>query len=118
MVALRGKDLKKQEKWYANLSCPSAAATILAIFVVPIWFALGIVSLGFLWPPQVRRWLFRPAGRIERKRKVAAKDDSNAQVSLMRNEVMKLKLMSYERSGEVERELRELKELLYAAMRE
>lgn len=33
---------------------------MIAIFVLPLWFIFGIISLGVLWPPQVRKWLFCP----------------------------------------------------------
>jgi len=26
------------------------------IFFIPIWFLLGLVTAGLLWPPQVRKW--------------------------------------------------------------
>jgi hypothetical protein len=29
-----------------------------AIFVIPPWLILGFVTVGILWPPQVREWLF------------------------------------------------------------
>lgn len=28
------------------------------IFVIPLWLALGLVTAGWLWPPQVREFLF------------------------------------------------------------
>lgn len=31
---------------------------VVIIFIFPIWFALGLVTAGLLWPPQVREWLF------------------------------------------------------------
>jgi len=30
----------------------------LALFVIPSWLILGFVTIGILWPPQVREWLF------------------------------------------------------------
>jgi len=30
----------------------------LAIIVIPPWLILGFVTVGILWPPQVREWLF------------------------------------------------------------
>ena len=32
---------------------------IFSIFVViPLWLAIGGITAGWLWPPQVREWLF------------------------------------------------------------
>lgn len=28
------------------------------VFIIPIWLLLGLVTIGFLWPPQVREYLF------------------------------------------------------------
>jgi len=33
---------------------------LLGLFVVPIWLALGLVTCGLLWPPQVRSYIFNP----------------------------------------------------------
>jgi hypothetical protein len=30
----------------------------LALFIIPLWLLIGFVSVGILWPPQVREWLF------------------------------------------------------------
>ena len=32
----------------------------LGLFVVPIWLALGLITCGLLWPPQVRSYIFNP----------------------------------------------------------
>lgn len=29
----------------------------LALFIIPFWLLIGFVSVGILWPPQVREWL-------------------------------------------------------------
>ncbi len=32
---------------------------VLIIFVlIPLWIGLGLMTAGFLWPPQIREWLF------------------------------------------------------------
>jgi hypothetical protein len=30
----------------------------IAIFVIPMWLFVGFITVGILWPPQVREWLF------------------------------------------------------------
>lgn len=45
----------------------------LAFFIIPFWLFIGFVSVGILWPPQVREWLFvqkeTVASRSELERK-------------------------------------------------
>jgi len=38
---------------------------VLAIFVT-VWFLVGLISLGWFWPPQVREFLFCPSIPDER----------------------------------------------------
>jgi hypothetical protein len=122
MMSLFGGEAKKENHWYASTSrssCLSWPLWIVAIFVVPIWFALGCVTLGLLWPPQLRRIIFRPVGRSSKaRRRNMAAEESTYQVSRMRNEITQLKAMSYERAGDVHREIRDLKELLVSALKE
>jgi hypothetical protein len=107
---------------------------IVSIILVPIWLLLGFLTLGWLWPPQVRRWLFQPKGFYNvmgRHRGHhggssdgggdvvgATMEYTSTQLSGMRTEMNNIKTMSYEQSGNIEREIRELKELLYLAMKE
>jgi hypothetical protein len=117
MLTIFGGELAKVANWYAKPFSSKILAWTTAIFVVPAWIILGIFSLGLLWPPQLRLWLFRPHGIGDEGRNACvAKKQSTA--SDIRSEIMQIKLMSYERSIEVEKELRELKELLYMAMQE
>jgi hypothetical protein len=37
-----------------------------SVVILPIWLAAGLLTMGLLWPPQVRRWLFRPAADATR----------------------------------------------------
>jgi hypothetical protein len=45
----------------------------MALFIIPFWLFIGFVSVGILWPPQVREWLFvqkeTVASRSELERK-------------------------------------------------
>ena len=102
---------------------------MVSIILVPIWLVLGFLTLGWMWPPQVRRWLFQPKvmGRQGRYGSSSVGDAAAAgatmeytstQLSGMRTEMNNIKTMSYEQSGNIEREIRELKELLYYAMKE
>jgi hypothetical protein len=122
MISLVGGQSKNEKYWYASSSRSSSFSWplwMLSIFVVPIWFILGCATFGLLWPPQLRRIIFRPVGRSNKVRKTnMAAEDSASQVSRMRNEIMQLKAMSYDRSSDVHMEIRDLKELLLIALRE
>lgn len=37
--------------------------------IISIWILLGILSAGYLWPPQVREWLFSVKGEKENERR-------------------------------------------------
>jgi hypothetical protein len=91
---------------------------IIAGLIVPIWIFLGVLSLGLFWPPQIRRWLFVSSLRNSSKPKRSATNESCAQMSEVHNEILQMKCMSYERSQKLEDELREMKELLIAAMQD
>ena len=48
-------------------NCKVKLLQILTIFLIaPIWFALGAVTLGYLWPREVREWLFRRPAQEKR----------------------------------------------------
>ena len=47
-----GEDIRPIDFWYDVLN------KTLAVLVIPPWLILGFVTVGILWPPQVREWLF------------------------------------------------------------
>jgi hypothetical protein len=61
---LSGHDGSKGSYWYACFTRKSAFVKscywMVALTLVPIWLFLGLITFGLLWPPQVRRFLFRP----------------------------------------------------------
>ena len=106
--------LPDDKLWYTKAR-PGVCSTLWACIVVPIWFLAGIASLGILWPPQLRRMVFHPGMQAQRRDKPV---DHTIQINKMRDELVQLKTMSYERSNDLEDELRSLKELLFLAIRE
>lgn len=46
------EDMRPIDFWYDIL------IKTLAVLVIPPWLILGFVTVGILWPPQVREWLF------------------------------------------------------------
>jgi hypothetical protein len=109
----------KGDKWYAGPIHSNILTWLFAVFAVPVWIILGFFSLGLLWPPQVRRWIFHPNTVTQKQRQHhISKEQSRPQITEIRSEIMQMKLMSYEKSNEIEKELRSLKELLQMAMEE
>lgn len=112
---------KRDAKWYATSvrsTCLGCLFGILAIILVPAWFLLGLITLGVLWPPQIRKWLFRPV--VANKRQVARKESQEltaTQLSDIRRDMLQLKIMSYEKSIVVEEEIKQLREILRAAIK-
>ena len=72
-----------------------------------------------LWPPQVRRALFRPATLWHRRRSmVRSSETTTQQLHGLRSETTKFKVLTYDRMIGMEKELRDLKELLTMALHE
>jgi hypothetical protein len=83
----------------------SVVTGFLALFLLPVWLGTGLFTFGLLWPPQVRRWLFRPTNESGRRgnrryktksttRGVVYYDDDDltrAKLSQLRADVMDLK---------------------------
>jgi len=46
--------------------------------IISIWILLGILSAGYLWPPQVREWLFSVKGEKENERRLKVDDEDAA----------------------------------------
>jgi hypothetical protein len=114
--SIQGGNGSKETHWDA--CCTRYAAIIplrvVSVVILPIWFILGLVTFGLLWPPQVRRWLFQAN---EGNRTSTSKNDPHEpHFAKSRSEVLRLKSMSYEQSNDVQRELRELKLLILRAM--
>jgi hypothetical protein len=123
--AIFGGERRRGNMWYVAY-CDNASPfgvwplRIICLIIIPVWLVIGLATFGLLWPPQIRRWLFRPSrSSIRSSRETnAAAEYSGTQVAGMRGDVLQLKTMSYERSNDIKREILELKRLLYDAMEE
>ena len=96
-----------------------------ALFILPIWFALGLITLGLLWPPQIRRWLFcpRPVGgtrvrKSSRSRPYALNGDDlvKTKLSKLRSELVDLKAITQDQSNQIQKDLGLIKDVLFRAM--
>jgi hypothetical protein len=111
------------ETWVYNIF------RIFCVFIViPLWLALGFVTAGWLWPPQVREWLFvqreTATSRSEREMQKLAKlkaiqtDLKTMQQEILRemgndrDEMIRMKAEVDTIQGEVLSDLAQIKELM------
>ena len=94
----------------------------LALFLLPLWFASGLVSLGLLWPPQIRRWLFcpRPAGstvfnRGSRSFALDEDDLTRRKLSRLRTDVIDFKSTAYDQNHAIQKDLAVIKGIIFRA---
>jgi hypothetical protein len=81
-----GEDTRPIDFWYDVLN------KTLVILVIPPWLILGFVTVGILWPPQVREWLFvqkdTAASRAEiERRKLEQLQDIQRDTKLLKDEL-------------------------------
>ncbi len=86
-----------------------------SIFVIPVWFMLGLITLGLLWPPQCRLWLFTwsfdDSGDSDGDEPDKEEAFANSPVTL-REDLSRMKSMVYERFHDVQSELEGIKRSL------
>jgi hypothetical protein len=98
------------------------------VFVIPLWLALGLVTAGWLWPPQVREFLFvqkeAAVSRSELERRKLGKlksintDLKNLKSTLMRemsndrDEMIRMKAEIEAVQNEVIADLHQVKDLM------
>lgn len=71
-------------------------------FVIPLWLLVGFCTAGWLWPPQVREWLFQQK-KASISRADMAQEITN-QMSQLKTEIMKLRI---EMKGEMKSDRKE-----------
>jgi hypothetical protein len=71
--------------------CAAVLRFFVGVIVVPLWLLLGLVTLGILWPPQIREVLF--TSKVLKHSSDVEKEDElrKAQVQILKNEVGLLK---------------------------
>jgi len=112
---------KHGRQWYARSSSAwhNCCLVALAALFIPLWLLVGLATLGFLWPPQVRQYLFQPRASIHGDMQPnEAREFFTSQVSRVKDEVLKIKDMSYEQSNEIHRDIQELRTLLVKSLKD
>ena len=103
---------------------------VAAIFVIPCWLLLGVITLGWFWPPQVREavftsTVFKHSSDIEkedelRKTQVkklqdevhSLKDELLQELALDRTQVVQMKSQVAERKLEISNEMKDKKKIV------
>ena len=116
---IKGDDYKRRElHWYSSCFRPGFVRgfmTPFALLVIPIWLILGAVTLGLLWPPQVRRWLFKTT--ILSKDQTTSIEDrlTGSKLSQLKGKWHKFEEASMERNGKLQDDISQIKEMLIRA---
>jgi hypothetical protein len=116
---VRGVDLSNQHSWYLQPKSKYRRwlLTAIAFFLIPLWILAGLISMGLLWPPQARRMMFMPFG-TNRGTATTMGNVSNVPCARFREEFQQLKEMSHANAVDLQRDIRELKEMLLDALKE
>jgi hypothetical protein len=98
------------------------------VFIIPLWIGAGIVTAGWLWPPQIREWLF-----IQRETTVSRADiekqklnqlieiqnniksiktDIRKELSSDRDEITRMKNQIEAVQGKIASDLQQVRELM------
>jgi len=103
---------------------------LVAIIVIPLWLLLGVFTVGWLWPPQVREAIFTStvfkhttdSQRRDEQRKTqitslqqdvkALNDDLMQEIALDRTQVLQLKSQMAEKKMEIANEVRNIKRIV------
>eukprot|EP00980_Cylindrotheca_fusiformis_P030462 scaffold24860_cov122-Cylindrotheca_fusiformis.AAC.3 len=123
--ALQGEESRSKDNnkyWYSflNRSEMLYLTRFLALIVLPIWFVLGVATLGLLWPPQLRQWLFSTAitgSHSEQKQHALEETLTAFKVSKLKGDLLSFQSTATEQNETTRKDLQEIKELLYSAMR-
>jgi hypothetical protein len=120
--SIKGGHLKGEVYWDSWCFQPGVIhfTRLMAFIVIPIWFCFGVVTLGFLWPPQLRRWLFstrilnygkRPEGTFQEHL-------SAAKLSHLKGEIEEFQSKSMDQNHAMQEDLAQIKAILLRAMTE
>ena len=116
--SIRGGQWKRNVHWYACGLRPGGIVftRILACILLPIWFWLGVATLGILWPPQLRRWIFSTRIVDRKKQSPVHERLTAAKLSHLKGEIQQFQAQSVQQNFEMQKDLAQIKELLTRAM--
>ena len=110
--------------------CYTILRGLTAVFIIPLWIFLGLITAGWLWPPQIREAVFtsavfKHASDAEhedelRKKQVEKlkveveilKDDLLQELAIDRTHVVQMKSLVAERKLEIQNEMKHIKRIV------
>ena len=98
------------------------------VFIIPIWIVAGLVTAGWLWPPQIREWLFVQKDtaisradlekqKLEQLKEIqnnikTLKADLRKELLIDRDEISRMKNQMEGVQGEIASDLQQVRELM------
>ena len=64
---------------------------LIILVIIPIWISLGIISAGWLFPPQVREWMFIMNEAQELPLNTKTTENMEEEIDKLKKEVKKIK---------------------------
>jgi len=109
------KDWSLQQDYSHNsLLTNTFFVRFVGIFLIPVWLILGLLTFGILWPPQCRRWLFTWSfGDAGLTTDFDEQVKSNTPMSLLREDVSRMKGMIYERFHDMQQDIQDVKNAIH-----
>jgi hypothetical protein len=110
--------------------CYSALRIVTALFIIPAWILMGLITAGWFWPPQIREFIFtstvskhnseaekedemRKNQVIKLKVEIGAfKDDLLRELALDRTQLVQMKSLVAERKMEIQGEMKHIKRIV------
>jgi hypothetical protein len=100
--------------WTNHASPRNPIATLLLcvgiLLLVPLWLVVGFLTLGILWPPQVRSWIFKPS-KGATQQKPEKFEYSAPPFATICNDLQEIKSTAYEKAQAIEQQVLELRRL-------
>lgn len=108
----------------------SMLRVFVAVFVIPFWLFLGLLTLGWCWPPQIRERVFistvfkhssdsekedelrRTQVKVLQEEVTGLKDELLQELALDRTQVVQMKSQVAERKLEISNEMKEIKKIV------
>jgi len=118
IVSYSDVDIKDTKWWYLQRDLGKSHffgkkwfVRIVGFLIIPIWFCIGLATLGILWPPQIRQWIFQVG--MDKKDLVALDESVDhsdlSQMTSLQLDLSKMKMMLYDRFQSMEDEIYRLR---------
>lgn len=97
---------------HSHLLTNTLFVRLVGIFLIPIWLILGVLTIGILWPPQLRCWLFSWSFSDEYEISHVNKENYTGSPRILREDISRMKGMLYERFHDMQSELHDIKRVI------